>query len=408
MIDKKYIFKNYTYLLNNLKKKYYNLNIKNLNEIYIYIKLLQIMIQKRYILSSTIIEFYNIKNKKNLNDGKLICKIIFKTLNLLCNNLETKINKIPNLVYTSNNNILFHKILYNWGKYKRESRIKNHFNFSTKYIDFNISAKLSGSRFVVLKKNFARLHRALEYFMMNFQIDIYDYQEHHVPELVRYKTMYKSGQFPKFINDQFGIKNSDLWLIPTGEVPLINIMNQNIFSWNDLPVKMICATNCFRKEIGNYGKDTKGMFRQHQFKKVEVIRVEAPFNSCRGLEKLKYHVEMILQALHLSYRIIKLHTDDTGFSSYLTYDIEIWMPSENDYREVSSCSNCTDFQSRRMSTKWNNPWTNLREFVHTLNGSSLAVVRTFIAVIENYQYNNSIIIPHVLRPYMNNENYIKI
>jgi len=404
MIDNKYILQNSLYLSQNLKKRNCCFNIKKLNNLYIYKKIFSFILKQKHTLSDSVFIYYNSQNQLSIiTYYKHFCKKIFIIFNLLNDNIRHKTEQIPNMLHYSTNNLLHNKVLYRWGKYKLFDTIK-HYNFSG--IDICGASKLSGSRFMILQNNFAELHRALENFMLDLQTNIYQYKEKHVPELTKYKTFYKAGQFPKFINDQFNITNSDLWLIPTGEVPLINTVCGKLFAIKNFPIKMICVTNCFRKEVGNYGKDTQGILRQHQFKKVELVRIENSINSYKSLEKLKYHAEVILRSLQLPYRVVKLCSENTGFSSSMTYDIEVWIPGEKTYREVSSCSNCTDFQSRRMKTKWKNPWTGIKELVHTLNGSSLAVGRTFVAIIENYQRRNKIIIPCVLRSYMNNKKII--
>ncbi len=272
-------------------------------------------------------------------------------------------------------------------------------NISKHLMDFGTAAKLAGSRFVVLHGKLAKLHRALIQFMLDVHTKEHGYQEIYVPFLVNTMTMQNSGQLPKFEEDLFSLKGTDYYLIPTAEVPVTNIVANKIFDAKDLPIKFVCHTPCFRKEAGSYGKDTTGMLRQHQFDKVEMVCITKPEQSNITLEELTKNAEAILKKLGLPYRVMSLCSGDIGFCAQKTYDIEVWLPGQNKYREISSCSNCGDFQARRMQTriKINNKST----LVHTLNGSGLAVGRTLIAILENYQLENgSIKIPEVLWPYL--------
>lgn len=267
-------------------------------------------------------------------------------------------------------------------------------------MDFVTSAKISGARFVVLSDKVARLQRALSQFMLDLHTREHGYTEKYVPYLVKSDALYGTGQFPKFIEDQFGTAN-DLWLIPTAEVSLTNIVRESIIEDKDLPLKFVAHTPCFRKESGTYGKDTKGMLRQHQFEKVELVQVVRPADSYQALEELVGHAEMVLKKLELPYRVLNLCTGDIGFGATKTYDLEVWLPGQNCYREISSCSNTEAFQARRMQARWRNPDAKKPEPVHTLNGSGLAVGRTLIAVLENYQNSDgSVTVPRVLVPYM--------
>ncbi len=268
-------------------------------------------------------------------------------------------------------------------------------------LDFKRAAKLSGSRFVVLHGKLAQLQRALAQLMLNVHTNDHGYEETYVPYLVHEKCLFGTGQLPKFREDQFSIAGEhDFTLIPTAEVSVANLYRDEIIEASDLPIQRVAHTPCFRSEAGSYGKDTKGMIRQHQFEKVELVQVVKPEDSYAALEALTGHAEKILQLLELPYRVMKLCAGDMGFSAATTYDLEVWLPGQNTYREISSCSNCTDFQARRMQTRWRNPNTGKPELVHTLNGSGLAVGRTLVAVMENYQNEDgSITIPEVLRPY---------
>ena len=277
-------------------------------------------------------------------------------------------------------------------------------------MDFDAAAKTSGARFVFLKGKLAMLERAISNFMLDCHTKEYGYNEISPPLIVTDKTMFGTGQLPKFETDQFEIKldgeTSRKFLIPTAEVILTNIVRDSFVKKEDLPLRLVASTACFRKEAGSYGKDTKGMIRQHQFYKVELVSIVEP-NKCNDeLERMTGCAQEILKKLNLPYRIVLLSTGDMGFSAEKTYDLEVWIPSENKYREISSCSSCGQFQARRMQAKYKND-KNETDFIGTLNGSGLAVGRTLIAIMENYQQKDgSIIIPDVLRPYMNGEKII--
>ena len=275
-------------------------------------------------------------------------------------------------------------------------------------IDFELAAKLSGSRFVVMKDGYAKLHRALKQFMLDVQTEENGYTEMYVPNIVRADCLEGTGQLPKFADDQYKIENEEaLYLIPTAEVPLTNLIRESILNQSELPIKMTAHTPCFRQEAGSYGKDTKGMIRQHQFEKVELVHIVKPEESYQALEELTENAESILKKLKLPYRVMLLCSGDTGFSSAKTYDLEVWLPSQNTYREVSSCSNCESFQARRMKARFKNSDTKQTDYPHTLNGSGLAIGRTLIAVLENYQNEDgSVTIPDALIPYMQNRDRI--
>ena len=270
-------------------------------------------------------------------------------------------------------------------------------------LDFELASKLSGARFVVMRQKLAALHRAISQLMIDTHTREHGYEEINLPFIVNSEILYGTGQLPKFQDDQFHLEDSrDFYLIPTAEVPLTNIVKDCIVDESDLPLKFVAHTPCFRKEAGSYGKDTRGMIRQHQFEKVELVHIVKPDESYETLEELTANAEKILQLLELPYRVIVLCTGDMGFSAAKTYDIEVWLPGQNRYREISSCSNCEGFQARRMKARVRNVETTRLEPVHTLNGSGLAVGRTFIAVLENYQCSDgSVTVPEVLRPYMN-------
>ena len=271
------------------------------------------------------------------------------------------------------------------------------------WLDGEAGAKLSGARFTVLRGQLAHLHRALAQFMLDLHTGEHGYTECNVPLLVNADTMQGTGQLPKFEEDLFSTRIGDAkrYLVPTAEVPLTNLVRDTIIEAAALPLRLTAHTSCFRAEAGSYGKDVKGMIRQHQFEKVELVQIVEPVKSFDALEELTGHAEKVLQKLELPYRKMALCTGDMGFSAAKTYDLEVWLPSQNTYREISSCSNDTDFQARRMQARWRNPATGKPELVHTLNGSGLAVGRCLIAVMENCQNaDSSITVPEVLRPYM--------
>jgi seryl-tRNA synthetase len=279
---------------------------------------------------------------------------------------------------------------------------------ANRMIDAPAAAKLAGSRFVVLRDGLSRLHRALAQFMLDVQTQEHGYTELYLPYLVNPEAMTGTGQLPKFGDDAFSTTDDPpRYLIPTAEVPMTNMVAGEIVDAADLPLKFTSQTPCFRREAGSYGKDTRGIIRQHQFEKVELVQITRPQDSLAALEELTAHAEAILQRLELPYRTVVLCTGDMGFSAAKTYDIEVWLPGQTAYREISSCSVCTDFQARRMKARWRHPETGKPELVHTLNGSGLAVGRTLIAVMENYQQQDgSITVPKELRPYMGGQESI--
>jgi len=269
-------------------------------------------------------------------------------------------------------------------------------------LDFDTAAKIAGSRFSVMRGSLARLHRALAQFMLDTHTKEHGYQEVYVPYMVNSDSLRGTGQLPKFEEDLFKLNlDPPYYLIPTAEVPVTNIVRDTIQAADDLPLRFVCHTPCFRSEAGSYGKDTRGMIRQHQFDKVELVQIVKPADSYQALEQLTGHAETILQLLELPYRVVTLCTGDMGFSAAKTYDIEVWLPGQQKYREISSCSNFEDFQARRLLARWRDPASNKPELVHTLNGSGLAVGRTLVAIMENYQQaDGTIRIPKVLQSYL--------
>lgn len=275
-------------------------------------------------------------------------------------------------------------------------------------LDFETAAKITGARFAVMYGPLARLHRALIQFMLDLHTGQHGYVETWVPYIVNAESLRGTGQLPKFEEDLFALKGEqDYYLIPTAEVPVTNLVRDVIVEAAAMPMKYVCHTPCFRSEAGSYGKDTRGMIRQHQFEKVELVQIVRPEDSYAAHEALTSHAEAVLQKLNLPYRVMALCSGDMGFASAKTYDLEVWLPGQGKYREISSCSNFEDFQARRLQARWRNPATNKPELVHTLNGSGLAVGRTLVAIMENYQdAHGNIQIPDALQPYMGGVNVI--
>lgn len=298
------------------------------------------------------------------------------------------------------------QLVSTWGEIKSfDFDVKDHIDLGELHggMDFETASKLAGARFVTMTNQIARLHRALTQFMLNQHSGEHGYTEAYVPYLVNADSLRGTGQLPKFEEDLFAINSEhhNLYLIPTAEVPVTNFVRDTIVEEKELPLKFVTHTPCFRSEAGSYGRDTRGLIRQHQFEKVELVQIVKPEDSMQALEDLTGHAEKILQLLELPYRKVLLCGGDLGFSAVKTYDLEVWLPGQDTYREISSCSNTLDFQARRMKARWRNSETGKPELVHTLNGSGLAVGRTLIAVMENYQQpDGSISIPDVLQPYM--------
>ena len=363
------------------------------------------------------------QEKKNLSKSKDksnfdLSKKISKEISVLINKQNESQNKLNQVIFSLPNlalddvpvgeNDKLNKLIKKSGKIKNFSfSVKSHIEIGSKEngIDFDTSIKLSGSRFVVLKNKFALLERALINFMLDTHVNEFEYTEISPPLIVNEDVMFGTGQLPKFEEDQFEIKfdNTDQrkFLIPTAEVVLTNLVIKSIIDKNQLPQRFVASTPCFRKEAGSYGKDTKGMIRQHQFYKVELVSIVNPSNCISELDRMLGCAEKILEKLEIPYQVVLLSTGDMGFSAEKTYDIEAWIPSENKYREISSCSSCGSFQARRMGAKYKTKDGN--EFVGTLNGSGLAVGRLMIALIENNQNEDgSVNIPNVLKKYMNN------
>ena len=316
--------------------------------------------------------------------------------------------EIPNLPHESvpvgsneNDNLEVRR----WGEPRKfDFDIRDHVDLGEALgMSFENAAKITGSRFVTLEGAIARLHRALIQFMLDLHTQQHGYREMYVPYMVNSNSLQGTGQLPKFEADLFKLQGEQqYYLIPTAEVPVTNLVADMILEAKQLPLRRTAHTPCFRSEAGSYGKDTRGMIRQHQFEKVELVQVVKPEDSYQALEELTGHAETVLQQLGLPYRVMALCSGDMGFSASKTYDLEVWLPAQDCYREISSCSNFEDFQARRMMARWRNPDTGKPELVHTLNGSGLAVGRTLVAIMENYQQaDGSIDVPQVLLPYMN-------
>ena len=350
----------------------------------------------------------NFEKSKNLS---IEIDVIAKNQDILQHKIFTILSNIPNIAKDEvpvGVDEKSNKMIKKNGNIKKFNfPVKSHVEIGEKnnQIDFKTSSKLSGSRFVILNSNFALLERALVSFMLDTHIEKFSYKEISPPLLVNEKVMFGTGQLPKFEDDQFEIKLNKTeerkFLIPTAEVVLTNLVRDSVIESKNLPLRYVASTPCFRKEAGSYGKDTKGMMRQHQFYKVELVSIIEPSNSLSELDRMVNCAEEILKLLEIPYQVILLSSGDMGFSAEKTFDIEAWIPSENKYREISSCSSCGTFQARRMNAKYKN--SSGTNFVSTLNGSALAVGRLMISLIENYQNEDgSVSIPPVLRKYMKN------
>ena len=323
---------------------------------------------------------------------------------------------IPNLLHESvprgkdeKDNV----VIRHWGTIRSfDFEVKDHVDLGEIHglLNFDVAAKLSGSRFSVMQGDLAMLQRALSQFMLDLHTTKHGYKEVYLPLLVNSECLFGTGQLPKFEDDFFSVKGDrDLVLIPTAEVPLANLHRNEVVTCEQLPLKYVAQTPCFRSEAGSYGKDTRGMIRQHQFQKVELVQLVEPSRSYEAQEEICQHAEKVLQLLQLPYRVVLLCSGDTGFSASKTFDLEVWLPSQDTYREISSISNCEAFQSRRLQSRYRDPDTNKPELLHTLNGSGLAVGRTLVAILENYQnQDGSITVPEVLRSYMRDKEVINL
>ena len=424
MHDIKFIKENKTFFEESMKKRNIKISANKIVEIYnSYLDSLnqvQKYQEKKNILSkqiSTNSELNENEIKKITSDVKTLKENLENYKNESSkkkNELDEYLMQLPNLIdnktplgSSEKDNKL---IKENGNKPKFTFKPKNHLEIAEKLnlIDYKKAIKISGSRFSILKSELSLLHRALMNYMLDMNTQIFQYTECSVPEMVKDECLFGTGQLPKFGEDLFKTNFNNLWLIPTAEVPLTNFHRDDIIDLKNLPLRYTAYTNCFRAEAGAAGKDTKGLMREHQFGKVELVSIVHPDESFKELDRMTKCVEKILLELNLPYRMIELCSADLGFSSSYTIDFEVWMPGQNKYREVSSCSNCKDFQSRRMKTRVKNFNDGKIFFPHTLNGSSVAVGRLLIAIIENYQNEDGFInIPKVLHKYMNGVVQIK-
>ncbi len=325
-------------------------------------------------------------------------------------NLQLTIPNIPHPTTPTGSNETDNIEIRQWGKPRLFNfNPRDHIDLGAEGgLDFEAGAKLTGARFTVIRGQLARLHRALIQFMLDMHTQEHSYQEVYVPYMVNADSLRGTGQLPKFEADLFKLSGElNYYLIPTAEVPVTNLVRDCILDDSLLPLRYVCHTPCFRSEAGSYGKDVRGIIRQHQFEKVELVQIVRPNDSYNILETLTSHAEAILKRLNLPYRVIALCSGDIGFASAKTYDLEVWLPGQGKYREISSCSNFEDFQARRLQARWRNPTTGKPELVHTLNGSGLAVGRTLVAVMENYQDERGHIqVPEVLKPYLGGIEFI--
>jgi seryl-tRNA synthetase len=419
MLDPKRIRNHLSDLVEPLMTRGFKLNVSKLEEIEKQRKTLQTSLEKLQNDRNTASKAIGAAKSKGEDVKQLMDEVaglgtLIKEKTDHLDTIQTEwqayVSTIPNIPHESvpvgkdeNENVEIRK----WGEPKQfDFTPKDHVELGEqlKGMDFDMGAKLAGSRFVVLQGGVARLHRALAQFMLDIHSIQHGYTEVNVPYLVNSDSMFGTGQLPKMKEDIFKIEgDKDLWLIPTSEVPVTNMARDVIIEESALPKKYVCYSACFRSEAGSYGKDTRGMIRQHQFEKVELVQMVKPEDSYQALEYLLGHAEKILQLLELPYRVMSLCTGDIGFCSAKTYDLEVWLPGQNKYREISSCSNFESFQARRMQARYRNAVTGKPDLLHTLNGSGLAVGRTLVAVLENYQQaDGSVLIPTVLRPYMGN------
>ncbi len=418
MIDPKLFRQNIEDVAANLKKRGFTLDIEQFNRLEESRKTIQTRTQELQNQRNTISKNIGIAKGKGEDTTQL-----FKDVETLGDQLKQAENELadvlkaietlqlqtPNMINPEvpvgkdeNDN----KEIRRWGEPKKFTFTpKDHVDLGEQLggLDFALATKITGARFVVIKGAIAKLHRALAQFMLDVHTQEHGYQEIYVPYMANKESFFGTGQLPKFEQDLFKIAGEQAYyLIPTAEVPVTNMARDVIFEANQLPLKFVCHSPCFRSEAGSYGKDTRGMIRQHQFDKVELVQFSAPENSYNAHEELTSHAEKILQKLNLPYRVMLLCTADTGASSAKTYDLEVWLPGQQKYREISSCSNFESFQARRMQARFRNPATGKPELIHTLNGSGLAVGRTLVAILENYQDEKGHIhLPEALWPYMN-------
>ena len=429
MLESKLLRGNIDFVVEQLKRRNFSFDVAEFNKLEDQRKVIQVQTQDLQNLRNTKSKAIGQAKASGENIEPLLEEVSdlgekLDNAKSALNELQLKIDEIvmaiPNIPHPSvpegqseDDNIE----LLKWGEPKKfDFELKDHVDLGEMHgIDFAVAAKISGSRFVVITGKVAKLQRALTQFMLDQHTEKNGYTETYVPYLVNADSLTGTGQLPKFEADLFKTnlhgeegEAKVLYLIPTAEVPVTNIVRDTILKDSELPLKFVAHTPCFRSEAGSYGRDTRGLIRQHQFEKVELVQISNPDNSYDVLEELTEHAEGILKLLELPYRKVVLCTGDLGFSSAKTYDLEVWLPGQSAYREISSCSCFEGFQARRMQLRWKNPETKESEFLHTLNGSGLAVGRTLVAVIENYQNaDGSITIPKVLQSYMGGITTIK-
>jgi len=429
MLESKLLRGNIDFVVEQLKRRNFSFDVAEFNKLEDQRKVIQVQTQDLQNLRNTKSKAIGQAKASGENIEPLLEEVSdlgekLDNAKSALNDLQLKIDEIvmaiPNIPHPSvpeGQSEADNIELLKWGEPKKfDFELKDHVDLGEMHgIDFAVAAKISGSRFVVITGKLAKLQRALTQFMLDHHTEVNGYTETYVPYLVNADSLTGTGQLPKFEADLFKTslhgeegEAKALYLIPTAEVPVTNIVRDSILKDSELPLKFVAHTPCFRSEAGSYGRDTRGLIRQHQFEKVELVQISNPDNSYDVLEELTEHAEGILKLLELPYRKVVLCTGDLGFSSAKTYDLEVWLPGQAAYREISSCSCFEGFQARRMQIRWKNPQTKESEFLHTLNGSGLAVGRTLVAVIENYQNaDGSITIPKVLQRYMGGITKIK-
>jgi len=429
MLESKLLRGNIDFVVEQLKRRNFSFDVAEFNKLEDQRKVIQVQTQDLQNLRNTKSKAIGQAKASGENIEPLLEEVSdlgekLDNAKSALNDLQLKIDEIvmaiPNIPHPSvpeGQSEADNIELLKWGEPKKfDFELKDHVDLGEMHgIDFTVAAKISGSRFVVITGKLAKLQRALTQFMLDHHTEVNGYTETYVPYLVNADSLTGTGQLPKFEADLFKTRlhgeegeAKALYLIPTAEVPVTNIVRDLILKDSELPLKFVAHTPCFRSEAGSYGRDTRGLIRQHQFEKVELVQISNPDNSYDVLEELTEHAEGILKLLELPYRKVVLCTGDLGFSSAKTYDLEVWLPGQAAYREISSCSCFEGFQARRMQIRWKNPQTKESEFLHTLNGSGLAVGRTLVAVIENYQNaDGSITIPKVLQGYMGGITKIK-
>lgn len=411
---------------NSLKKRGFDLDTESFSKLEVSRKKIQVRTQELQEIRNENSKKIGVEKAKGSNTDSLM-KLVsetsseLKALEIELSELQEKINDflllIPNIPHpsvpdgiTEEDNVVVREC---GAKKIFDFKVNDHVDVGRLLgLDFDLGTKLSGSRFVVMRGGIARLHRAISQFMLDIQVNEHGYEECYTPFLVNTESLIGTGQLPKFAEDLFvtkrGNDESDLYLIPTGEVPLTNLVSNSIQEEQHLPLKFTALTPCFRSEAGSYGKDTRGMIRQHQFEKVEMVQISHPDNSYEVLDEMVKHAENILSKLNLPYRVVELCKGDMGFGAAKTYDLEVWIPSQKMYREISSVSNCESFQARRMKARFKDS-NKKNTLLHTLNGSGLAVGRTLVAILENNQREDgSVTIPEVLSVYMDGEKILKL